>query len=112
MVVRSLMVLGLLYLVVWVGNAADITLSSRLIHRFSDEAKAVRVSRIGNGTVVFEEVWPRRRTISYYQKLFASDFQRQIMKLGSYFQYVFPSEGSTTMSFGNDFGWSVFIFSF
>ncbi|KAH7520649.1 hypothetical protein FEM48_Zijuj08G0167600 [Ziziphus jujuba var. spinosa] len=114
MVVRpsSLLVLASLCLVFSIGNATKIALlpsSSRLIHRFSDEAKAIcRVSRIGNGTVVFddeEDTWPRRRTVGYYRKLLASDVQRQIMKVGSHFQYVYPSEGSKTMSFGNDFGW-------
>lgn len=98
-------------------SAAAIVLSSRLIHRFSDEAKLLRVSRngSGNGGEMFSSSssssasssWPRRRSAEYYQMLFASDVQRQKMKLGSQFQFLFPSEGSQTMSFGNDFGWSV-----
>ena len=98
-------------------SAAAIVLSSRLIHRFSDEAKLLRVSSngSGNGGEMFSSSssssasssWPRRRSVEYYQRLFASDVQRQKMKLGSQLQFLFPSEGSQTMSFGNDFGWSV-----
>lgn len=106
-VARSLLVLALVCVIVGVDNVVAFTLSSRLIHRFSDEAKALRVSSNGNGSGKLFESWPQRRTFDYYQVLVASDFQRQKMKLGSQFQYVFPSEGSKTMSFGNDFGWSV-----
>lgn len=109
---RSLLVLALLCVLFGFDNAVAFTLSSRLIHRFSDEAKALRVLRNGNGSGKVFESWPQRRTFDYYQVLVASDFQRQKMKLGSQFQYVFPSEGSKTMSFGNDFGWSVLSSSF
>ncbi|KAK3002522.1 hypothetical protein RJ639_021457 [Escallonia herrerae] len=74
-----------------------VTYSARLIHRFSDEAKALRVSRSG--------VWPERWSLEYYRMLASSDVERQKMKLGGGYQYLFPSEGSATMSLGNDFGW-------
>ncbi|KAB1199749.1 Aspartic proteinase-like protein 1 [Morella rubra] len=37
--------------------------------------------------------------------LLSSDLRRQNMKLGAHYQLLFPSQGSKTMSFGNDFGW-------
>ncbi|PON72572.1 LOW QUALITY PROTEIN: Aspartic peptidase [Trema orientale] len=94
------------------GNAAAITLSSRLIHRFSEEAKRFRVSGKGkgngNGNVNvngYSWEWGERRSVEYYGRLLASDVQRQKMRLASQFQFLFPSEGSQTMSLGNDFGW-------
>ena len=83
-----------------VDVAAVVTYSSRLIHRFSDEAKLLRVPRNGGGVW-----WPERKSLEYYELLVSSDFQRQKMKLGPKYNLVFPSQGSKTMSFGNDFGW-------
>ncbi|XVF15127.1 hypothetical protein REPUB_Repub09cG0122700 [Reevesia pubescens] len=83
-----------------VDVAAVVTYSSRLIHRFSDEAKLLRVPRDGGGVR-----WPERKSLEYYELLMNSDFQRQKMKLGPRYNLVFPSQGSKTMSFGNDFGW-------
>lgn len=111
MAARSLLSLLLVVACVLVEeaqNAVAITLSSRLIHRFSDEAKALRASR-STGDAKLVGRWPQRNTRDYYQLLVNSDFRRQKMKLGSHhqFQFVFPSEGSNTASFGNDFGWCV-----
>ncbi|XVF17184.1 hypothetical protein REPUB_Repub10bG0097500 [Reevesia pubescens] len=83
-----------------VDVAAIITYSSRLIHRFSNEAKLLRVPKNGGGVR-----WPERKSLEYYELLVNSDFQRQKMKLGPKYNLVFPSQGSKTMSFGNDFGW-------
>lgn len=91
----------LLVPLVLIESSLAVTFSSKLIHRFSDEVKAFRVS--GNGKV--SGSWPERRSLDYYQLLMSSDLQRQKMKLGSRYQLLFPSEGSKTMSFGNDFGW-------
>ncbi|KAL6338743.1 hypothetical protein AAG906_023892 [Vitis piasezkii] len=74
--------------------------SARLIHRFSDEVKAFRAARSGvSGS------WPEWRTMEYYKMLVRSDLERQKVMLGSKYQFLFPSEGSKTMSFGNDYGW-------
>ncbi|KAJ9670802.1 hypothetical protein PVL29_027000 [Vitis rotundifolia] len=74
--------------------------SARLIHRFSDEVKAYRAARSGvSGS------WPEWRTMEYYKMLGRSDLERQKVMLGSKYQLLFPSEGSKTMSFGNDYGW-------
>ncbi|KAA8546851.1 hypothetical protein F0562_003280 [Nyssa sinensis] len=99
MATRSLVSLSVAFLFVECVLAA--TYSSRLIHRFSEDVKALRVSRNGE---VFGS-WPERRSLGYYQMLVNSDVQRQKMKLGPQYQFLFPSEGSKTMSFGNDFGW-------
>ncbi|TYH38484.1 hypothetical protein ES332_D12G112200v1 [Gossypium tomentosum] len=79
---------------------ADFTYSSRLIHRFSDKAKLLRVLRNEGGVR-----WPEMKNLEYYELLVNSDFQRQKMKLGTKYNLVFPSQGSKTTSFGNDFGW-------
>ncbi|CAK9166930.1 unnamed protein product [Ilex paraguariensis] len=76
--------------------------SSRLIHRFSDEVRARRVTW-RNGEV--NSLWPERKSLEYCRMLASSDLQRQKMKLGPQYQFLFPSEGGKTMSFGNDFGW-------
>ncbi|XP_073103650.1 aspartic proteinase-like protein 1 isoform X1 [Elaeis guineensis] len=83
-------------LLVW--SSHSLTLSSRLVHRFSDEARAAAASRGGGG-------WPARRSAEYYQVLARSDLQRQKRLLGSRYQTLFPSEGSETLHLGNDFGW-------
>ncbi|XP_009776921.1 aspartic proteinase-like protein 1 isoform X2 [Nicotiana tabacum] len=83
--------------------AADMFYSSKLVHRFSDEVKKLRVSRNG-------EVWPQHRSLEYYGRLMSSDLQRQKMKLGPQFQLLFPSEGSKTMPLGNDFGWLHYMY--
>lgn len=106
---RSLIFLLTAWLMFENGGAATTTLSlsSRLIHRFSDEVKSLR-----NGSVGWSS-WPeRKRSIQYYQMLLSSDLRRQNMKLGAHYQLLFPSQGSKTMSFGNDFGWFALIASF
>ncbi|PQQ03936.1 aspartic proteinase-like protein 1 [Prunus yedoensis var. nudiflora] len=87
-------------------NARTLTLSARLIHRFSEEAKALRISRSGEDPKDLGR-WPQKNSMDYYHLLASTDFQKQKMKLSSsrHFQFLFPSEGSNTVSFGNDFGW-------
>ncbi|XAR73335.1 Nepenthesin [Bertholletia excelsa] len=93
--------LSVVTVVLLVDCAVGVTFSSRLIHRFSDEVKALRVSR--NGAV--SGTWPKRGSLEYYHMLQSSDVHRQKMKLGPRHQLLFPSEGSKTMHLGNDFGW-------
>ncbi|KAK7305978.1 hypothetical protein VNO77_43892 [Canavalia gladiata] len=74
-----------------------ITFSARLVHRFSEEMKPVRVPTSS---------WPDRRSMRYYQMLLSSDILRRKINFGgARYQLLFPSHGSKTMSFGNDFGW-------
>lgn len=73
------------------------TFSVRLVHRFSEEMKPVRVQTAD---------WPDRRSMRYYQMLLGNDFLRHKINLGgARHQLLFPSKGSKTMSFGNDFAW-------
>ncbi|KAK1266004.1 Aspartic proteinase-like protein 1 [Acorus gramineus] len=85
------------------------TFSSRLIHRFSDEARerlaaqaAAGMSLHGAGGL------PRRGSLEYYRELVRRDLRRQgSSKLGRGGRYdrLFPSEGSETAGLGNEFGW-------
>ncbi|XP_003602006.2 aspartic proteinase-like protein 1 isoform X1 [Medicago truncatula] len=73
------------------------TFSVKLFHRFSEEMKPVQV-QTGD--------WPDRRTLHYHEKLLRNDFLRHKINLGgARHKLLFPSQGSKTMSFGNDFGW-------
>lgn len=102
MEVRVLVTVCVFFVVVECGvGAAEIYYSSRLIHRFSDDVREFRVLRKGE----VDRVWPEKRGLEYYRMLLSSDVQRQKMKLGPQFQFLFPSEGSKTMALGNDFGW-------
>lgn len=85
-----------------VDGSAGLTLSSKLIHRFSDEARELWASRNGN---VQGRSWPRRNSLEYFELLTSNDLKRQRLKLGSKFEMMFPSEGSGTLFFGNDFDW-------
>ncbi|RVW65469.1 Aspartic proteinase-like protein 1 [Vitis vinifera] len=101
MAIRSLIPLLMAYLLV-VDAAIAVTFSSKLIHRFSDEAKAFFVSRNGN---IFADSWPKKRSFDYYRLLLSSDLKRQKLKLGAEYQLLFPSEGSDALFLGNEFGW-------
>ena len=82
-------------------TAIAITFSSRIIHRFSDEAK-VHLRNNGGEKV---QSWPKRGSSEYFRLLMNSDLTRQKMKLGSQDQSFYPSEGSKTLSLGNEFSW-------
>ncbi|KAM7529246.1 hypothetical protein LguiB_032656 [Lonicera macranthoides] len=97
-VVRGLVVVVVVVFVVVECAAAY---SSRILHRFSEEVMAVRISRGGE----FSGPLPERRSLEYYRMLLSSDMERQKMKLGPQHQLLFPSEGSETMSPGNEFAW-------
>ncbi|KAK9134339.1 hypothetical protein Syun_013669 [Stephania yunnanensis] len=84
----------------WSSAAAMAMYSSRMIHWMSDEARGVRVWRDEGSS------WKgNRSSMDYHVVLVRRDLQRQKMKLGGHYKYLFPSEGSSTVSFGNDFGW-------
>lgn len=80
-----------------------LTFSSKLIHRFSDEAKSISISRKGNAS---GDLWPKRYSFEYFQLLLGNDLKRQRMKLGSQKnQLLFPSQGSQALFFGNELDW-------
>ncbi|XP_057442593.1 aspartic proteinase-like protein 1 isoform X2 [Lotus japonicus] len=83
------------------GEAA-VTFSSRLVHRFSEEAKVHLASR-GNGAAL--QSWPNKSTSEYFRLLLNSDLTRQRMKLGSQYESMYPSKGGQTFFFGNEWNW-------
>lgn len=84
-------------------SSLALTLSSKLIHRFSDEAKSLWESRrTGN---VSGKFWPPRNSLKYFEMLMDYDLQRRRLKIGSKYKVLIPSEGSQVMFFGNDFNW-------
>lgn len=102
----SLMAVGvLLWLLLAKGfvleTAIAVTFSSRIIHRFSDETKVHLRNNGGENA----QSWPKKGSSEYFRLLLNSDLTRQKMKLGSQDQSFYPSEGSKTLSFGNDFVW-------
>uniref|UniRef100_A0A5B6YJX0 Putative aspartic proteinase-like protein 1 isoform X1 n=1 Tax=Davidia involucrata TaxID=16924 RepID=A0A5B6YJX0_DAVIN len=98
MATRCVVTLLMAYLLLMETSAA-VTYTSKLIHRFSDEAKSFWVSRNGNVS------WPKQRSVEFFRLLLSSDLNRQRMKLGSQNQLLVPSEGSETFSYGNYLGW-------
>jgi hypothetical protein len=76
---------------------AAATLSSRMVHRLSDEARLEAGPR--------GEWWPRRGSGEYYRALVRSDLQRQKRRLGGKYQLLSLSKGGSIFSPGNDFGW-------
>ncbi|KAG2709241.1 hypothetical protein I3843_05G208500 [Carya illinoinensis] len=101
MVNRAVLLVLLAYLSVD-GCSAALTFSSKLIHRFSDEAKALWVSKDGNA---HGRSWPKRKSPEYFELLLRNDLKRQRLKLGSQYDFLFPSEGSETLFFGNALYW-------
>ncbi|KAI4371252.1 hypothetical protein MLD38_019513 [Melastoma candidum] len=77
------------------------TYSARLIHRFSDEARLLAGAG-GASAPVGSPRWPEKRSREYYELLVGYDLRRVG---GPKYRFLFPSQGSKTMSFGNDFGW-------
>jgi len=72
-------------------------LSTRMVHRLSDEARLAAGTHGG--------LWPRRGSGGYYRSLVRSDLQRQKRRLGGKNQLLSISEGGGVFSPGNDFGW-------
>ena len=89
----------LLMVSLFVDTSVAVTFTSKLVHRFSDEAKSFWASRNGNIS------WPKQRSVDFFRLLLSSDAKRQRLKIGSKNQLLVPSEGSETLFFGNDLGW-------
>ncbi|KAK8466844.1 hypothetical protein PHAVU_008G170200 [Phaseolus vulgaris] len=83
-------------------GSVGVTFSSRLVHRFSEEAKVHLASR-GNGSVL--QSWPKRNSSEYFRLLLRNDVTRQRMRLGSQYETLYPSEGGQTFSFGDALYW-------
>ena len=94
------------FVVVMNGSGGALTLSSsKLIHRYSEEAKELWVSRSGNVDVK----WPKKNSVEYLELLVRNDLMkkktRQNVKLVNHYDLLFPSHGSQTLFFGNDLAW-------
>lgn len=87
----------------------SLTLSSKLVHRFSEEAMAVWESRSGGNASL--KPWPKRNSFNYFQLLLKSDLKRHRLKLGSKRDLLIPSQGSQTLFFGNELDWWVYFSS-
>lgn len=105
-----MLLVSLLSYLLFDGSAA-VTFSSKLIHRFSDEAKERWISRGGNASVA--GMWPKKESVEFMDLLLLNDLKRQKMRVDlqssnkSQYQLLFPSQGSHTLYFGNQFYWSV-----
>ncbi|XP_015571415.2 aspartic proteinase-like protein 1 [Ricinus communis] len=84
------------------NHSIGLTFSSKLIHRFSEEAKSLLIS--GNDNVS-SQTWPNKNSFQYLQLLLDNDLKRQKMNLGAQNQLLFPSLGSHTFFYGNDLDW-------
>ncbi|KAJ4831479.1 hypothetical protein Tsubulata_037616 [Turnera subulata] len=92
------------------GSAVPaVMFSSKLIHRFSDEAKSLRISDAAVGDDLW---WPKRNTFDYVRLLLDNNLKRKRMSLGSKTRPLFPAQGSRTLFFGNELSWEQFLFSF
>ncbi|KAA8522519.1 hypothetical protein F0562_013120 [Nyssa sinensis] len=98
MAARCVVTLLMVFLL-FTETSVAVTYMSKLIHRFSDEAKSFWVSRKGNVS------WPKQRNVEFFRLLLSGDLNRQRMKIGSQNQLLVPSEGSETFSYGNELGW-------
>lgn len=93
-------VLSLLVVISVVEGCFGLTLSSKLIHAYSDEAKALWGARSKNLSV---DTWPERKSSEFYRLLLGRDLTRQKMKLQH--DFLFPSKGSHTLFFGDELDW-------
>ncbi|KAL2498777.1 Aspartic proteinase-like protein 1 [Abeliophyllum distichum] len=111
MEIRLILLDFLFILYINCGLSENTLYSAKLVHRFSDEAKARHSARVlRNGAEIADsggagDAWPKRRSLDYYRRLLSSDIQRQKLKLNPQFQFLYPSRGSATLPLGNDFGW-------
>ncbi|GJM86863.1 hypothetical protein PR202_ga02762 [Eleusine coracana subsp. coracana] len=87
----------LLLLATALAAAAAATLSSRMVHRLSDEARLQAGPRVAR--------WPRRGSEEYFRTLVRSDLQRQKRRVGGKYQLLSLSKGGQTFTPGNDLGW-------
>lgn len=87
-------------------SCGALTLSSKMIHRFSDEARGIWRDRHGGAEPVH---WPRRGSVEYYGMLWSHDIKRSLQRreLLAEYQSLYFSQGSETIQYGESLGWSV-----
>eukprot|EP01018_Ginkgo_biloba_P037966 Gb_20911 [translate_table: standard] len=85
-----------------IGTCQAFTLSSKMIHRFSDEAKDIWTQKHGNAP----GFWPRKGSAQYYELLRNHDHRRNHRReLIAEYQSLYFSQGNETVEFGESFGW-------
>lgn len=92
--------------------AATPIYSSRLIHRFSDEAQSLWGSRVKNHGSEGTTSWPEKKSLGHMRVLLENDLKRQRLKLGTQSQLLVASQGGNTFNYGNDLGWYVLFHFF
>lgn len=85
-------------------SCGALTLSSKMIHRFSDEARGIWRDRHGGAEPVH---WPRRGSVEYYGMLWSHDIKRSLQRreLLAEYQSLYFSQGSETIQYGESLGW-------
>lgn len=87
-------------------TAATAIYSSRLIHRFSDEAQQLWVSKSkSNEKSNTQGSWPEEKSLGHMRLLLDGDLKRQRLRLGTQNELLVPSLGGHTYNYGNDLGW-------
>ncbi|KAL3640776.1 hypothetical protein CASFOL_015744 [Castilleja foliolosa] len=79
--------------------------SSRLVHRFSDEAQNLwahkGMSHGSNKTTS----WPEKKTFGHMRMLLSNDLKQQRLRLGAQNQTLVSSQGGQTFNYGNAMAW-------
>ncbi|KAL0439967.1 UNVERIFIED_CONTAM: hypothetical protein Slati_2479700 [Sesamum latifolium] len=102
-------VILVLFLVLGDGCAAAKPMYSwRLIHRFSDEARSLWVSRGESGGSNKTTSWPEKKSFAHMRMLLGNDLKRQRLRLGAQNQLLVTSQGGRTVNYGNDMGCCAF----
>ncbi|XP_024952705.2 aspartic proteinase-like protein 1 isoform X3 [Citrus sinensis] len=106
----NLVAICMLFGCILLDGSDAVSFSSKLVHRFSDEAKERWISKSGNVSVA--DSWPKKNSVEYLELLLSNDWKRQKTRVklqsnnnSSRNQLLFPSEGSQTHFFGNQFYW-------
>ncbi|KAI3465056.1 hypothetical protein Pfo_021719 [Paulownia fortunei] len=85
--------------------AAKPIFSSRLIHRFSDEAQNLWASKVKNHGSNKTTSWPEKKSSGHMRVLLGNDLKRQRLRLGTQNPPLVASQGGQTFNYGNDMGW-------
>ncbi|KAK4390187.1 Aspartic proteinase-like protein 1 [Sesamum angolense] len=96
-------VILVLFLVFGDGCGAKPMYSWRLIHRFSDEARSLWVSRGESGGGNKTTSWPEKKSFGHMRMLLGNDLKRQRLRLGAQNQLLVTSQGGRTINYGNGF---------
>ncbi|KAL3639294.1 hypothetical protein CASFOL_017201 [Castilleja foliolosa] len=79
--------------------------SSRLVHRFSDEAQNLWVSKVMSHRRNKTTSWPQNKTFGHMRLLLGNDLKQQRLKFGAQNQPLVSSQGGQTYNYGNAMAW-------